>query len=79
MKLLLVLMLFTAQDIYAQQDDCTKIFQQLDDDFFDALRKKESDGDICKMSDDKLGPYQISEEYYNDALTVNTELKTGGR
>ena len=40
----------------------------------------ESEGDICKISDDnnKLGPYQISEEYYNDAVADNEELKTGG-
>ena len=34
---------------------------------FDALRKVESNGNICKINDDKLGPYQISEQYYNDS------------
>ena len=79
MKLLIALLLFTVQDVYTQQDGCrSAILEKLDDDFFGALRKVESDGDICKISDDKLGPYQISEEYYNDAVADNEELKTGG-
>ena len=81
MKLLIALLLFTVQDVYTQQDGCRRfILEKLDDDFFGALRKAESEGDICKMSDDnnKLGPYQISEEYYNDAVADNEELKTGG-
>ena len=81
MKLLIALLLFSVQDVYTQLDGCTRaILDRLDDDFFGALRKVESDGNICKMSDDnnKLGPYQISEEYYNDAVADNEELKTGG-
>ena len=34
---------------------------------FDALRKVESNGNICKIKGDKLGPYQISKQYYNDS------------
>ena len=34
---------------------------------FDALRTVESGGNICKVKGDKLGPYQISEQYYNDS------------
>ena len=81
MKLLIALLLFTVQDVYTQLDGCRRaILEKLDDNFFGALRKVESDGDICKISDDnnKLGPYQISEEYYNDAVADNEELKTGG-
>ena len=79
MKLLIALLLFTVQDVYTQQDGCRRhILEKLNDDFFGALRKVESNGDICKISDDKLGPYQISEEYYNDAVADNEELKTGG-
>ena len=81
MKLLIVLLLFTAQEVYTQQAGCRlTILRQLNDDFFGALRKVESEGNICKMGtdSDKLGPYQISEEYYNDAVESNEELKTGG-
>lgn len=80
MKLLIVLLFFTVQlqDLYAQQNGCIKIFEKLDGDFFNALRKVESEGDICKLSADKLGPYQISEEYYNEAVEDNAELKTRG-
>ena len=34
---------------------------------FNALRKVESNGDLCKIQGDKLGPYQISEQYYKDS------------
>ena len=34
---------------------------------FDALRKVESNGSICKITGGKLGPYQISEQYYNNS------------
>ena len=74
-------MYFISQDIYAQQDadgECKKIFVSLNKKFFNALRKIESEGDICKMSTDKLGPYQISEEYYEDAVSSNSQLKSGG-
>lgn len=76
---LLLLLSFTSHGVYAQRDGCsTKILEKLNDRFFDALRKAESDGDICKISADKLGPYQISEEYYEDAVGADQTLKTGG-
>lgn len=84
MKLLVLVLLsllyFIPQDIYAQQGDgdCEKIFTTLNEKFFNALRKIESEGDICKMSTDKLGPYQIREEYYEDAVSSNSQLKSGG-
>ena len=34
---------------------------------FDALRKVESNGNTCKINGGALGPYQISEQYYNDS------------
>ena len=34
---------------------------------FDTLRKVESNGDLCKIDGGKLGPYQISEQYYKNA------------
>ena len=50
------------------------------DDFFDAIREVESNGDLCKVSADgvKLGSYQISEEYYKEAVEFDERLKTGG-
>ena len=63
-----------------QYDDCSRILNKLDDDFFDALRKMVSDGDFCKVNADanELGPYQISEEFYNDAVDFDPTLRTGG-
>ena len=83
MKLVLLLLWFKALDISAQYD-CRVFNLQLNDDFFDALRKVESDGDLCKVSVDagnnstELGPYQISEEYYDEAVVFDPRLKTGG-
>ena len=34
---------------------------------FDTLRKVESNGDLCKIDGGKLGPYQISEQYYKNS------------
>ena len=75
----LLLFYITVQDVFTQQSNqCRKILMLLTDDFLAALRKVESEGDICKMSADKLGPYQISEGYYNDAVEANQALRTGG-
>ena len=80
MKRLVLLLFLIAQDVRAQQSEpcASSILNKLDGDFFAALRKEESEGDICKRSANKLGPYQISEEYYEDAVETNQELKTGG-
>ena len=82
MKLLVLLLLlyFIAKGVYAQQDDddCEKIFYDFEK-FFNVLRKIESEGDICKLSTEKLGPYQISKEYYEDAVSSNSQLKSGGK
>ena len=34
---------------------------------FDTMRKVESNGDLCKIDGGKLGPYQISEQYYKNS------------
>ena len=88
MKLLLVLLLccevlYTVNAQYRAQ--CSgRILSTLTDRFFDALRKVESDGDLCKISADgnesstELGPYQISEDYYDEAVDFNPTLKSEG-
>ena len=85
MKFILLLLWLKALDISAQYSDfnCTSFNSQLTDGFFDALRQVESGGDLCKIGADgngstELGPYQISEEYYNEAVEFNPRLKTGG-
>lgn len=45
-----------------------------------AMQYVESKGDSCAVGDTKrsLGPYQIMEGYYNDAVEFNPSLKDGG-
>ena len=68
----------------AQQSSCSiSILLAIDDRFFDALRMMVSDGNVCKsLSRDgsyyELGPYQISEEFYNDAVEFDPTLSTEG-
>ena len=67
----------------AQQSDCSRTSFSLDGRFFDALRKMVSDGDVCKArirsgNDYELGPYQISEEFYNDTVEFDPTLSTEG-
>ena len=105
MKFVLLLLWFKALDVSAlyegnrtnqsnhySDSGCREFNSGLNDDFFDALRKVESDGDLCKVSVEvsvnvssnstsnstELGPYQISEEYYNEAVEFDPRLKTGG-
>ena len=49
--------------------------------FFEALKNVESQRDFCKISKDrnKIGLYQISEEYYNEAVCFNKELAMNGK
>ena len=84
MKFILLLLWFTALDISAQYSDsgCSRRLLQLSDNFYDALRKVKSGGDLCKIGANgnltELGPYQISEEYYNEAVEFDPGLGTGG-
>ena len=45
-----------------------------------AMQYVESRGDNCAVGDNgrSLGPYQITEEYYKDAVEFNPSLKNGG-
>ena len=62
--------------------DCSTIDVLLDDRFFEVLKHFESRGDLCnvsKVNDTyKIGPYQISENYYNEATCFNESLKMNG-
>ena len=52
--------------------------EQRADRFFQVLRNLESGGNICEVIEDKIGPYQLSEEYYDVAVTFNERLSAGG-
>ena len=58
--------------------DCPAVRARADDRFLDILRDVESEGDTCKISGSKIGPYQISEEYYDEAVEFNEDLTTSG-
>jgi len=61
----------TRYNIFDTPEEQTKVF--------DALRKAQSDGDLCKISEDglRIGPYQISEQFYDNTVE-GTNLKDGG-
>ena len=50
----------------------------IEDKVYDALRLVESDGDLCKIDGDKIGPYQISKQYYDEAVNFNVKLLNEG-
>ena len=58
--------------------DCPTVRARVDDRFLDVLRDVESEGDTCKISGSKIGPYQISKEYYDEAVEFNEDLTTSG-
>ena len=74
---LLVIILALLLSVKAQDtiDDCQI---EIEDRVYDALRRAESDGDLCKINGDKIGPYQISISYYDDAVRFNMRLLNGG-
>lgn len=84
--LLQVLLHFTVHEIVAQPEgsDCAYVLGLLDneqdaDRFFQVLRDFESEGDLCKIdrTNSKIGPYQISKEYYDVAVGFNQDLDSG--
>ena len=50
----------------------------IEDKVYDALRLVESDGDLGKIDGDKIGPYQISKQYYDEAVKFNVKLLNEG-
>lgn len=49
------------------------------EDFFDALRKLESNGNVCEIGQNGIGPYQISKQHYDAAVNYDQQLKSGGK
>jgi len=66
------------------QDTCFEqcpalVIGQLDERFFSALRKVESGGDLCVINGNKIGPYQISEQYFDVAKQCRPSLLNEGQ
>lgn len=70
-----------AQDSECFEQCSPKIIGQLIPKFFAALRKEESDGDTCLINGDAIGhgPYQISEQHYNESVKCRPSLRDGGK
>ena len=66
---------------FGEFDQCLQdgIFTLLDEQLFDAILKEESEGDICKIDGNKIGPFQISKEYYEEAVRCKPSLSHGGK
>ena len=65
--------------IVEYQTDAVELSQSL----LDAIRYVESGGDVCALRDSasgaSLGAYQISYDYYRDAVEANTTLTANGQ
>ena len=88
MTMLLVLLLVSLQASVVQLQGPAQCNQRIEGyfttelsrlrQFLDALRKVESDGNLCNIGEYGIGPYQISEQYYNQAVRYNPQLRNGG-
>ena len=63
--------------------ECTKSNAvELSQSLLDAIRYVESGGDVCALGDstngESLGAYQITREYYQDAVEANATLTAYG-
>ena len=81
---LLILLNVTVHKIVAQPEgsDCAYVLnllrnEQAADRFFQVLRGFESGGNVCKINGTRIGPYQISREYYDVAVGFNEDLDIG--
>ena len=56
---------------------------ELSQSLLDAIRNVESGGDVCALRDStsgaSLGAYQITHEYYQDAVEANATLTANGQ
>ena len=86
LQFLLILVNVAVCKIAAQPEgsDCAYVLGLLEDEedadrFFQVLRDFESEGDLCKINGTnyKIGPYQISKEYYDVAVAFNENLRQG--
>ena len=87
MTILLVLLLVSLQTSLVQLQEPPSCNQRIEKHltdlskigkFFDSLRREESDGDLCNIGENGIGPYQISEQYYKQAVGYNRQLRNGG-
>ena len=91
--LMLLLLNIDVREIVAQPEaqpansDCAYVlglFDKLEmegktDRFFEVLKNAESGGELCEINENenKIGPYQISKEYYDTATEFNQDLTSG--
>ena len=80
--LVLLLVLFSTEaKVKARADsieDVTNCLIIIEDKVYNALRQVESDGDLCKIDGDKIGPYQLSRQYYDEAVAFDIKLSNEG-
>ena len=77
---MLLLLNVNVPKVAAQFERCPSVDQEVNDLFFEVLKNVESSGNVCKinMSENKLGPYQISKTYYEDAVEFDQNLERPG-
>ena len=77
---MLLLLNVNVPKVAAQFERCPSVDRHVNNIFFEVLKNVESSGNLCKIntSENKLGPYQISKAYYEDAVEFDQDLKRSG-
>lgn len=51
----------------------------ISDRVYDVIHREESGGDLCKIDGNKIGPFQISKDYYDEAAEFDSSLLNEGK
>ena len=78
--LCLACIVFCIVEYQCSRSDAVELSQRL----LDAIRYVESGGDVCTLGDSasgmlSLGAYQITRDYYNEAVEANPTLTANGQ
>ena len=72
----LLCIVFCTVEYHCTKSNAVELSQSL----LDAIRYVESGGDVCALGDDgvSLGAYQITHEYFSEAVGANATLTASG-
>ena len=74
---IIVLSLFVSAKAQNTIENCPSGL--ISDEDYDVIHRVESGGDLCKIDGNKIGPFQISKEYYDEATEFDPSLLNEGK